>query len=246
VRLKKDTLLTFGGAYSNHIYATAAAARELSMNSIGIIRGEETRPINSTLTFAKSCGMEIHYINRSTYREKAESDFVNTLVTRFGDFFLIPEGGTNELALAGCAEFSKTLSDVDYDQLFLPVGTGGTLAGVVLGLLGTKPVVGVSVLKGDFLINEVETLIQGEKNSEKVYGKWSILTSYHHGGYGRVSHELVEFMREMRVNHDLPLDPVYTGKLLWAVMEEVKRGSFKRGTTILAVHTGGLQGALTQ
>lgn len=241
-----NTILTFGGAYSNHIYATAAACHELGLKSIGIIRGEETPPVNSTLAFVMEKGMLIHYLSRDDYRKKSQQTFIDDLGRRFGDFYLIPEGGTNELAIKGCEEMAQTFSTVDFDYLFLPVGTGGTIAGLIKGMRAGPHIVGVTVLKGDFLQNEIQSLLRTQGNIPTVYGNWSLLTSYHHGGYARVTHELVEFMQAMSVEHDLPLDPVYTGKLLWAVMEEIKRGSFNRGSTILALHTGGLQnGAMT-
>jgi 1-aminocyclopropane-1-carboxylate deaminase len=241
-RLKKSTILTFGGAYSNHIYATAAACHEVGFKSIGIIRGEETLPTNSTLSFAKEKGMLIEYISREDYRRKTQKEFIDQLNQRYGDFFLIPEGGTNEFAVEGCEEMAQLFSATDFTYFILPAGTGGTITGLIRGLKGSKQIIGVSVLKGDFLQNEIENLLK--KYPDQVYGNWSLLTSYHHGGYAKVTHELVEFMQAMRVEHHLPLDPVYTGKLLWATMEEVKRGSFQRGSTILALHTGGLQGGI--
>lgn len=243
-RIGKQTVLTFGGAYSNHIYATAAACSEVGLKSIGIIRGEETLPLNATLTFAKEKGIVLHYVRRERYRGKTDETFIETLRTQFGDFFLIPEGGTNEFAIRGTEEMADIFSNINFDHLFLPVGTGGTIAGLIRAL-PEKRITGVSVLKGDFLGDEIKRLLTIENKSDTRYGNWDLLTSYHHGGYAKVSPELVEFMRRMSVEHDLPLDPVYTGKLLWAVMEEVLKGSFKRGSTILALHTGGLQGANT-
>jgi 1-aminocyclopropane-1-carboxylate deaminase len=243
-RLDYQTLLTFGGAFSNHLYATAAAARELGFRSIGIVRGEEILPLNPTLTFATQSGMLLHYLSREAYREKNDPALLEEMRKKFGDFYPLPEGGTNDLAVRGCAEFGRSLSAVEFDYLCLPVGTGGTMAGITGGLNDQKEVIGISVLKnGDFLRKEVGTLI--ENNFKEIYGKWTLLTSYHHGGYARVTKELVGFIKNMKEKHDLPLDPVYTGKLLWAVMEEVKKGMFRRGSTILALHTGGLQGAST-
>lgn len=241
---QKKTILTFGGAYSNHLYATAAAAHELGIESIGIVRGELTLPLNHTLAFVKEKGMTLHYISREQYRTKTSGDFIQELHNRFGDFYLIPEGGTNSLAIKGCVELAHELKTIKHDQLILPAGTGGTIAGLIIGYEGKHKIIGVSVLKGDFLEKEISVLLSDEKKGEEVYGNWSVLTSYHHGGYGKVSPELVEFMHMMREGNNLPLDPVYTGKLLWAITEEVKRGSFARGTTILALHTGGLQGVL--
>lgn len=235
-------IVTFGGAYSNHLYATAAAASELGIECIGIVRGELTLPLNHTLAFAKQKGMQVEYVSREKYRTKSSPEFIDELRARFGEFYLIPEGGTNALAIKGSLEFAHELRDINHDYLVLPVGTGGTMAGLILGSETTKKIIGVSVLKGDFHRHEITQLLQNENKSGEVYGNWTVLTSYHHGGYGKVSRELVEFMRVMREEHSLPLDPVYTGKLLWAIVEEVKKGTFSKGTTILALHTGGLQG----
>jgi 1-aminocyclopropane-1-carboxylate deaminase len=239
-----EKILTFGGAYSNHIYATAAAAHELGFKSIGIIRGEETLPLNNTLTFASGMGMQLYYVNREQYKLKSESAFVSDLKERFGEFYLIPEGGTNQLAFKGCADFAKSeLHHSDFDYLILPVGTGGTIAGIIAGLEGKKKIIGIPVLKnGEFLQNEIETLLKNFSGRD--YGNWSLLTSYHHGGYAKVSEALKRFIVTMKVEHDLPLDPVYTGKLMWAVVKEIELGHFERGSTILVLHTGGLQGSV--
>lgn len=248
-RLNKKTLLTFGGSYSNHIYATAAAASECNFKSIGIIRGEETLPLNSTLRFATERGMQLHYVSREDYRKKNETDYIQKLHEAFGDFYAIPEGGTNNFALQGCAEFGQALLSIEFDYLCLATGTGGTMAGIIEGIAGKREIIGVSVLKGDFLTQEISNLLETyaayKKNSIPVYGNWNVLTSYHHGGYAKVPDALKNFIREMYRQHNLPLDPVYTGKLMWAVLEEVKKGFFKRGSTILALHTGGLQGAVS-
>jgi 1-aminocyclopropane-1-carboxylate deaminase len=240
----KHTLLTFGGAYSNHIYATAAAAREHSLKSIGIVRGEETLPLNATLSFAAENGMQLHYTSREDYRKKDDPELIMRLHDKFGDFYLIPEGGTNALAVKGCAEFAAAaLFEIDFDHLLLPVGTGGTMAGVVCGLNGSREVIGIPVLKnGDFLRAEIQKLIS--EFSGLVYGNWSLLTSYHQGGYARVTKELLDFVKAMKEWHNLPLDHVYTGKLMWAVVKEIEKGRFQRGSTVLALHTGGLQGSL--
>lgn len=234
-----DTLLTFGGAYSNHIAATAAAAHEMGLSSIGIIRGEETFPINPTLGFATSKGMLLHYVSRDEYRHKSEEKFIANLHHQFGRFYLIPEGGTNDAAVRGTAEWGRKMLSTGFDYLCVPIGTGGTTAGILGGLDGSRELVSVSVLKGgDFLKADVNELTKN--NFNKVYGNWHLLTSYHHGGYAKVSEPLLSFILEMKNRHNLPLDAVYTGKLLWAVMEEVRSGWFKKGSTILAVHTGGV------
>lgn len=237
------TLLTFGGAFSNHIYSTAAAAKELNMKCIGVIRGEKTFPFNTTLTFAEQQGMTLHYINREAYRLKTTNEFLENLKHDFGEFYLIPEGGTNDLAVKGCAEFAeRELKNIEFDYLCLPVGTGGTIAGLISGFKGEKKIIGIPVLKNvEYLEDEIQKL--SENYSGKLYGNWELLTSYHHGGYAKVSPDLMKFIVMMKAQHNLPLDFVYTGKLMWAVMKEIEKGKFVKGSTILVLHTGGLQGA---
>ncbi len=237
-----ETILTFGGAYSNHIYATAAAAGELRLKSIGVIRGEETRPLNATLSFAIDQGMQLFYVSRAEYKEKNDPLFIRKLHQLFGGFYHIPEGGSNLPAVKGCAEFAvEHLSQISFDHLLLPVGTGGTLAGIVAGFGGNKKITGVSVLKGEgSLKKDIEHMIK--EFSGASFGNWSLLTRYHEGGYAKVTTQLLSLMEEMNAVYHLPLDHVYTGKLLLAVIREIEAGSFRRGTTILVVHTGGLQG----
>lgn len=236
------TILTFGGAFSNHIYATAAAARELNFRSIGIIRGEETMPLNPTLSFAQINGMQIHYADRSSYRQKSVPEFTEALHAKFGEFFLIPEGGSNLLAVKGCAEFAEQhLFEIDFDHLVLAVGTGGTMAGLVSAFQGGKKIVGISVLKnGDFLKEDIAALITRFAGTS--YPNWSLLTGYHGGGYAKSTPELLCFIREMKNQYGIPLDHVYTGKMLFAVIREIEAGAFQRGSTVLALHSGGLQG----
>lgn len=232
---KHRTLLTFGGAYSNHIYATAAAAHELGLRSIGVIRGEETRPLNPTLSFAKSKGMELHYVSREAYRKRNEDEFTQFLHSRLGAFYLIPEGGTNSLAVKGVAALAQQLShETAFDYVCLPVGTGGTMAGLSLAL-PEKQVVGFAALKGgDFLFDEVSAFSN--------HCNYQIETAFHFGGYGKATQELLWFIRQFSETHHIPLDPVYTGKAMFGVLEKIKEGFFRRGTTILFLHTGGLQG----
>ena len=238
VQRKHHTLLTFGGAYSNHIYATAAAAKELGLKSIGIIRGEETLPLNNTLAFAESCGMKLHFLSREEYRNKTDECFLQKLHNQFGDFYLIPEGGTNELAVKGVAEFGAALiNEVDFDYLCLPVGTGGTMAGIVKALAGRKKTLGFSVLKGGgFLNHEVKKWVGSS------FDNWSIVEDYHFGGYAKTTDELINFMNEIETQHQLPLDQVYTAKMMFGVFDMLQKEYFKRGSTILVLHTGGLQG----
>lgn len=235
-RLQKKTILTFGGAFSNHIYATAAAAHELNLKSIGIIRGEETLPLNPTLAFASRMDMKLHYIDRETYRKKDTTEFTEHLRNTFGDFYMIPEGGSNELAVKGVAEFSKLLN-IHFDYLCCAVGTVGTLAGLISGLDTQKQIIGFSSLKGgNFLKEDVEQYVGSNKSN------WRIEASYHFGGYGKQTPVLIDFIQTFEAQHQIPLEQVYTGKMMFGIFDLIQKNYFKEGSTILAIHTGGLQG----
>ena len=232
-------ILTFGGAFSNHIYATAAATNLLKMPSIGVIRGEMTLPLNHTLHFAQTQGMKLHFVSREEYKT-AKHRIALSLEEKRGECFVIPEGGSNVHAARGVAEFASTLPG-NFDYVVLPVGTGGTMAGLICGFTGSSRLLGISVLKnGGFLNGEIEKLCV-ELNSRS-NNNWTILTEYHHGGYAKVTNDLLRFIETMS-HYSLPLDHVYTGKALYAVLEEVRKGNIKPGSSILFIHTGGLQGS---
>ena len=231
------TLLTFGGAYSNHLYATAAVANETGLKSIGVVRGEETLPLNPTLTFVKSKGMQLHFTNRENYKKKNDAEFIQSLARDFGNFYLIPEGGTNELAVKGCEEWAHQLDEeLSFDYLCLPVGTGGTMSGMV-NVLSEKKIVGFSSLKGGaFLNDEIRRWVNHNINN------WRVETNYHFGGYAKVTKELSEFIAAFEAEHNIPLDPVYTAKMMFGIFDLINKKTFERGSKILALHTGGLQG----
>lgn len=233
---EQTCILTFGGAFSNHIAAVAAYGKEVGIKTIGVIRGEELLlkvDENPTLSYAKSCGMELHFISRELYRKKDEPEFIKELHTKFGPFYLIPEGGTNELAVMGCTEI-LTKSDRVYDYICVPVGTGGTLAGLVKSSLPHQKVIGFSALKGTFQQSTVK------KYSEK--GNFEIMDRYCFGGYAKVNSELVNFINYFRDKTGIALDPIYTGKMMFGIIDMLKNGEFRENSLILAIHTGGLQG----
>ena len=235
-----DTLLTFGGAYSNHIHATASAGKIFSFKTIGIIRGEEHLPLNNTLSDAKIDGMEIFYVDRSTYRNKHSEKFIEELKTKFGNFYLIPEGGTNQLAIKGCKEIVTDIK-IDYDYIITACGTGGTISGIICGNTGNNKIIGIPVLKGaQFLYSEIYKLVN--IFSGKVYNNWQLNYNYHFGGYAKVTKELVLFMLEFEKVNDILLEPIYTGKMLFALKEMINNGEIKKGSKVIAIHTGGLQG----
>lgn len=235
-RLSHSALLTFGGAFSNHIYATAAAAKELGLKSIGVIRGDEIRPLNHTLAFAESCGMKLHFVSREWYRTKTSAEVQQELKERFGDFYLIPEGGTNALAVKGCTEFAKRVEqEIEFDYCCLSVGTGGTLAGMLEGLSTSKSILGFSSLKGgDFLRDEIKNYTSKTN--------WQLITDYHFGGYAKTTPKLLNFIHEFEKTYAIPLDPIYTAKMMMAVLDLVQKDFFTPGSTVLIVHSGGLQG----
>lgn len=241
VKSKTKTLLSFGGHYSNHIYAVAGAASILGMNSVGIIRGEEVLPLNPTLGYARSRGMTLHYVSREAYRLKTNEEFLHGLLERFGACYVMPEGGTNALAVKGCREFGEKLArEVKFDIVALPVGTGGTLAGIIGGLKKDHQVIGFSALRGgDFLEEEVRRWIDPTNSGSPA---WRIETRYHFGGYARITQELKGFMDVQRTTHQLPLDHVYTSKALYGLFDMIQGGEIARGSTVLMIHTGGLQG----
>jgi len=241
--LDVEKILTFGGAFSNHIEATAAAGKAYNFPTVGIIRGEKIEPLNLTLTFAESCGMRLKFISRTEYREKNKPDFLEKLKKEFGDFYALPEGGSNALAIKGCREIiTETEEQLEIlpDYFCVCCGTGGTMAGMIAELEGRAKVLGFSALKGDFLTQEVVQLLQ--QSESPLYENWQINTDYHCGGYAKWKPELIEFINDFKRKNKIPLDPIYTGKMLCGIYDLIEKKYFEKGTTILAVHTGGLQG----
>lgn len=231
-------LLTFGGAYSNHIAATASAGKLFGFETIGIIRGEAVTPLNPTLQFAKECGMALHYWSREGYRSKAEPDVLAALQNQYPQAYILPEGGSNALALRGCAELAEEILDqIPLDYLCVSCGTGGTLAGLIQGMAGRAVAWGFSALKGDFHQEAVRNYLAPNN-----WPNWDIATDYHFGGYAKTSVELLDFMAEMEAYYDLPLEPIYTAKLLYGVLDMAKKSCFPTGSSICVLHTGGLQG----
>ncbi|UKM64806.1 pyridoxal-phosphate dependent enzyme [Flavobacteriaceae bacterium GSB9] len=230
------TLLTFGGAFSNHIAAVASAGNSIGFKTIGIIRGEELKSkinVNPTLGFAKQKGMQLEFVSREFYREKHSTRFLNILRERFGDFYLIPEGGTNNLAVKGCEEI-LTEDDKQFDFICCSVGTGGTISGLINCSKVRQQVLGFPALKGDFLQQDISKF--ANKNN------WELITNYHFGGYAKINEELVTFINRFKNNFSIPLDPVYTGKMMYGIFNMIEKKYFPEGSKILAIHTGGLQG----
>ena len=232
----KETLLTFGGAFSNHILAVAAAGKEQGFKTIGIIRGEELKAKileNPTLKKAQDFGMVFEFVCREIYREKNNPKFIQLLAEKYGDFYLIPEGGTNDLAVKGCEEI-LTVTDEKFDYICCAVGTGGTISGLINCSKDSQQVLGFPVLKGDFLREDICKFVSGSN--------WDLITEYHFGGYAKVSEELIVFINEFYQKYKIPLDPIYTGKMMFGVMDLINKNYFPENSKILVIHTGGIQG----
>jgi len=232
----QHTLLTFGGAFSNHILAVAAAGKEFNFKTIGIIRGEELVSKideNPTLQKAQKFGMQLEFVSREAYRNKTEVDFLEKLKVKFGSFYLLPEGGTNELAVKGCEEI-LTNEDEDFDFICCAVGTGGTISGIINCSKPSQQVLGFPALKGNFLREDIHKFTK--KNN------WNLITDYHFGGYGKVTETLIQFINDFKKENDIFLDPIYTGKMVFGVIDLINKNYFPKGSKILLIHTGGLQG----
>ncbi|WP_392420301.1 1-aminocyclopropane-1-carboxylate deaminase/D-cysteine desulfhydrase [Capnocytophaga canis] len=234
---QKNTLLTFGGAYSNHIAATAAAGQLMGLKTIGVIRGEELCDKiheNPTLRFAQRCGMEFRFVTRTEYRLKDSLEFLNNLLHNYGtDVYVLPEGGTNILAVQGCQEILIS-DDASFDVICTAVGTGGTMAGLINSSFPHQKVLGFPALKGKFLEEVIKKYVS--KNN------WKLIHDYHFGGYAKINDDLIRFLNNFNEKTNISLDPIYVGKMIFAIFALANQGYFEPNTKILAIHTGGLQG----
>lgn len=241
LKLQKKIILTFGGAYSNHIAATASAGKLAGLQTIGVIRGDElgeelekTLSQNTTLKEAHKNEMQFHFISRSLYRNKTDENFIKELKKEFGDFYLIPEGGTNKLAIKGCEEIVTT-EDEKFDYICCAVGTGGTISGLINSAKEHQKIIGFPALKGSFFEQEISDLSKRNDN-------WELELAYHFGGYGKYNSTLIRFINEFKEQTNIQLDPIYTGKMLFGILDMIEKNQFKKRSKILAIHTGGLQG----
>lgn len=264
------TLLSFGGPYSNHLHALASAGKALDFNTIGIIRGEEHQPLNPTLSDVVSQGMKLYYIDRKTYRQKHTPEVIKQIVDMIiadnpfnasikynnsfdshsssNPFYLVPEGGTNTLAIKGAAEITSFIPE-DTDFVCVPCGTGGTMAGIIKGLndsgQNTTRVLGFPAMKGgQFLQESISSLLSEQLSlqQETPLSHWQLFCDYHFGGFGKINHEIVAFINDFEKKHCIELDPIYTAKMMYAIVSLIKDDFFPKGSKIIATHTGGVQG----
>ena len=240
-------LLTFGGAFSNHIAAVAGAGASFGFKTIGVIRGEAPAGLNPTLRFARECGMHLHFVDRSAFRQKEEDGFIRKLEERFGAFYHLPEGGTNSKALIGAREIIRESQEqqpgLNADYWCVSAGTGGTAAGLIMEASPESKVLAFSALKGDFLKADINSLLSASCTDGPK--PWELITDFHFGGYARYRPELIQFLNHFYQQHGIALDPIYTGKLFFGLTAMASAGFFPGGSTIVAVHTGGLRCTLS-
>ncbi len=244
-------LLSFGGAYSNHIYALAVAAKRYGFTAVGVIRGERPKHLSPTLQDAENWGMQLHFVSRADYREKNSEKLLQELSARYGDFFEIPEGGENSYGVMGTKALGAAIYQQvksDYTSVCLACGTASTLAGVTAGLARSTRllnsagnVLGFSVLKGDGDLGA--QIIKNQYEIGVETNNWRLISGYHGGGYAKkLPNYLHRFMVEFEREFKLQLDPVYTVKMCWGVAQLLAQNYWPRGSRLILVHTGGLQG----
>lgn len=241
------TLVSFGGYYSNHLHALAAVGKELGLKTVGVVRGQRPAELNPTLQDCGDNGMHLEFITREAYRDKSNSDFLKALTKQYPNALIIPEGGGGELGLVGVEALGEYVSESFAGKsltVCVPCGTGTTLAGLVKGGgLGHK-FEGFAVVKprvNDTLLEENVRQWLGTSASH-LWPQWKIHYDFCGAGYAKVSPELIDFMREFELAYKIPLDPVYTGKMFLGIEQLAKDGHWRAGDTVLAIHTGGLQG----
>lgn len=229
-------VLTFGGAYSNHIAATAAVGRILGIPTIGVIRGEELVHVykqNPTLAKAEEDGMRFKFVTRTAYREKSNAEFLADLQQEFDGTYIVPEGGTNDEAILGTMEILKE-DDKSFTHICVAVGTGGTIAGIINSSTVDQTILGFPALKGSFLSDDINKFV--------TKSNWKLIHDYHFGGYAKYNAELISFIQKIEEKTDVLFDPIYTGKMMYGVLDLISKGHFPAGSKILVIHTGGLQG----
>ena len=236
---KHDTIVTFGGAYSNHLAATAYACKLLNLKSIGIVRGEKTEQLSETMQQCLHDGMQLNFISRQQYSNKENADFINDIKNEFSNCVIIPEGGYGPLGAKGAALIIDLIKHNSYTHICAPSGTATTVAGLLLAVEPEQIVVSLPVLKG---ITNNNTRIKELTGNNNNFKNLLMLEDYHFGGYAKKTTQLIDFMNDCWIKYKLPLDFVYTAKMLYGIIDSIKKDTFEKGSEILCLHTGGLQG----
>lgn len=232
------TMVSFGGAYSNHLVAIAFAGKESGLKSIGIVRGEEPKNLSHTLQQCLQYGMQLQFITRNEYKNTGQPDFINNLKLKYGDFTLVPEGGYHPLGAAGASLIIDLLKDKNATHICTATGTATTLAGLLLKAQQSQQVITVPVIKN---MNDIEERLFYLINKKK-HNNLQIFDGYHFGGYAKKTEELINFMNVFYTNYGVPTDFVYTAKMMYAILDKINNNFFPAGSSIVCLHTGGLQG----
>lgn len=235
-------VITFGGAYSNHIHAFSYAAQEAGLNCLGIIRGEELehKELNQTLTFAKNQGMKFQFVSREEYRKRNDECYIQELSKKH-NAYIVPEGGTTPFAKYGLYDMVTEINtEVNFDIIFSACGTGGTIAGINYGLQPHQRAFGISVLKG--MKNELEQKVSSFSSNIQC----DIIEGYHFGGYAKYNEQLINFIKDFERNYNIPLEQIYTGKMIYSFFDMLEKNKFEKNSKIILVHTGGLQGRIPE
>jgi len=230
------TILTFGGAYSNHLHALSWLAKKNKINSIGLVRGEESSKINPTLSFCLQNKMKLYFLDRTTYRKsKYDNEVINNLKEKYKKIYILPEGGFNDFGIKGCEEIMDEVPD-DFNIIACSIGTGCTAIGIIKSLNINQNFLGFTSFKNSNFINQT---IGGYINSNS---NWKIKSDYNFGGFGKINIELKNFINYFESSYKIKLDPIYTSKLFFGLFDMISKNKFKKESRILVLHTGGLQG----
>ncbi|WP_422134427.1 1-aminocyclopropane-1-carboxylate deaminase/D-cysteine desulfhydrase [Endozoicomonas sp. ALD040] len=240
---KIRTLLSFGGAWSNHLHAMAAAGYRFGFQTIGIIRGEKPAKPSAMLQDAECWGMRLIYVSRADYKKRYETEYQQALLKQLSlsldQLMIVPEGGSGEEGVRGCEDIldAGSIRASEYDEIWLACGTGATMAGIIRSAGSDTRVRGVAVLRGaGFLKDDIQQYLS------PVATRWNLELDYHCGGYGKTTPGLIQFILEFERETGVPLDPVYTGKLFFALKKMARSGGLSGISRLLLIHTGGLQG----
>lgn len=237
---KSAGIITFGGAWSNHLYSTSALCYELNIPLTVFVRGEESETESNTIQFARKNKTKIIFLSRSDYRKKNDPSFLHYLQENYKNHLIVPEGGSGKKGVLGCEEIldEKTKS---YDIIITACGTGGTLAGLINSKENHQKVIGIPVLKGgEYLRDEILIHLRSQNQHDDIH----LSCHYHFGGYAKTKANLIEFIKEFHETTEIRLDPIYTGKMMFGIFDMIEKGEFNRGSKILAIHSGGHQGTL--
>jgi 1-aminocyclopropane-1-carboxylate deaminase len=237
-----DIIITFGGAYSNHLAATAKACKDLNKKCIGIVRGEKPNQLSHTLQLCITLGMQLKFISREDYDCKETAEFLDDLKNEFTNPLIIPEGGYNTIGATGAALIMNLIKTKNYTHICTAVGTGTTLAGLLLGATPTQEIIGIPVLKN---LDDIYERINDLTAAKQKFNNLTIWSQFHFGGYAKKTPELISFINSCWLQHTLPLDFVYTAKAFFGLLQKINEDYFAPNSNILFIHTGGLQGNLS-